>query len=320
MSGSPFTASIVAKSVGTSTPLRGWAGVVVMLMRCSFSWVDAGRSGVRSVGRPQPATLTAPRATGFGTGAASPRTQRPVTAPRAVIGRMPEQPALGGAQGSVARWSDGRGSRAGPALDAREGRTARRRRTPRRRRRRRRRPAAAAHRRGGHRQDPASCRRSSDLATAQGFVALERGGLPPGRRALRGPAAGPRATRCRARTTPGSPASGGALVDGPRAPCRRRRPDSGDAHRQRRLLVLDAVARLAGLADDGPVLLALEDLHWCDELSLDVDHPPGPPAPSRPMLVVGTLRTDELHPTRPCAPGARGCCCSGWPRRCRWPG
>ena len=74
---------------------------------------------------------------------------------------------------------------------------------------------------------------------------------------------------------------------------------SGDAHRQRRLLVLDAVARLAALADDGPVLLALEDLHWCDELSLDVITHLARRLRSRPMLVVGTLRTDELHPDLP---------------------
>ena len=74
--------------------------------------------------------------------------------------------------------------------------------------------------------------------------------------------------------------------DVPVRPCRRRRPragpggrprrvadavaDSGDAHRRRRLLVLDAAERLASLTDDGPALLALEDLHWCDELSLEI--------------------------------------------------
>jgi len=68
---------------------------------------------------------------------------------------------------------------------------------------------------------------------------------------------------------------------------------SGDAHRQRRLLVLDAVDRLARLADEGPVLLALEDLHWCDELSLDVVTHLARRIRARPLLVVGTLRTDE---------------------------
>src|SRR5687768_6089248 len=48
------------------------------------------------------------------------------------------------------------------------------------------------------------------------------------------------------------------------------RPPSGDAHRRRRLMVLDAVERLASLPEEGPSLLALEDLHWCDELSLEI--------------------------------------------------
>lgn len=70
---------------------------------------------------------------------------------------------------------------------------------------------------------------------------------------------------------------------------------SGDAHRQRRLLVLDAVERLAALADGGPALLALEDLHWCDELSLEVVAQLARQLPARPLLVVATLRTEELH-------------------------
>jgi tetratricopeptide (TPR) repeat protein len=71
--------------------------------------------------------------------------------------------------------------------------------------------------------------------------------------------------------------------------------DSGDAHRRRRLLVLDAAEALATLSDGGPVLLALEDLHWCDELSLEIVTHVCRQLPSLPMLVVGTLRTDEVH-------------------------
>ncbi|WP_432476730.1 ATP-binding protein [Nocardioides sp. GXQ0305] len=74
---------------------------------------------------------------------------------------------------------------------------------------------------------------------------------------------------------------------------------SGDAHRRRRLLVLDAVDRLTRLTDEGPVLLALEDLHWCDELSLDVITHLARRVRSRPLLVVGTVRTDELLPDLP---------------------
>jgi DNA-binding CsgD family transcriptional regulator len=77
------------------------------------------------------------------------------------------------------------------------------------------------------------------------------------------------------------------------------RPDAGDAHRRRRLLVLDAADRLAALADGGPALLALEDLHWCDELSLEIVAHVARRLPSLPLLVVGTLRTDELHRNAP---------------------
>ena len=74
---------------------------------------------------------------------------------------------------------------------------------------------------------------------------------------------------------------------------------AGDAHRRRRLLVLGSVERLASLAEDGPALLALEDLHWCDELSLEVIAHLARRLPSLPLLVVGTLRTDELHDNAP---------------------
>ncbi|HEX8630458.1 MAG TPA: AAA family ATPase [Catenuloplanes sp.] len=76
-------------------------------------------------------------------------------------------------------------------------------------------------------------------------------------------------------------------------------PDAGDAHRRRRLFVLDAADRLAALTDDGPAVLALEDLHWCDELSLEIISQVARRLPSLPLLVVGTLRTDELHRNAP---------------------
>ncbi|MET1060160.1 MAG: ATP-binding protein [Nocardioides sp.] len=74
---------------------------------------------------------------------------------------------------------------------------------------------------------------------------------------------------------------------------------SGDAHRRRRLVVLDAVERLASLAEQGPALLALEDLHWCDELSLEIVGQLARRLPSLSLCVVGTLRTDELHQEAP---------------------
>ena len=47
------------------------------------------------------------------------------------------------------------------------------------------------------------------------------------------------------------------------------------------------------------VLIVLEDLHWADELSLDVlGHLAGRLA-ARPMLVAGAYRSDELYPALP---------------------
>jgi DNA-binding CsgD family transcriptional regulator len=114
--------------------------------------------------------------------------------------------------------------------------------------------------------------------------------------------------------------SGGLLLDLGHAMARSSRPDvadrgtalltdlldvtepaapSGDAHRRRRLVVLDAVDRLASLAEQGPALLALEDLHWCDELSLEIVGQLARRLPSLALCVVGTLRTDELHQDAP---------------------
>ena len=75
--------------------------------------------------------------------------------------------------------------------------------------------------------------------------------------------------------------------------------DAGDAHHRRRLLVQD-LADLLVTADPGTALLiVLEDLHWADELSLDVlGHLAGRLA-TRPMLVAGAYRSDELYPALP---------------------
>lgn len=73
----------------------------------------------------------------------------------------------------------------------------------------------------------------------------------------------------------------------------------GDAHRRRRLLVLDLVDLLAGVADDGPVAILLEDLHWADDLSLEVVAQLARRLPELAVLVVGTYRSDELYPRTP---------------------
>jgi DNA-binding CsgD family transcriptional regulator len=75
--------------------------------------------------------------------------------------------------------------------------------------------------------------------------------------------------------------------------------DDGDAHHRRRLLVQDLTDLLVTADPGTPVLIILEDLHWADELSLDVlGHLAGRIA-NRPMLIAGAYRSDELYPSLP---------------------
>lgn len=75
--------------------------------------------------------------------------------------------------------------------------------------------------------------------------------------------------------------------------------DAGDAHHRRRLLVHDLADLLVTVEPGSPVLMVLEDLHWADELSLDVlGHLAGRLA-TRPMLVAAAYRSDELYPRLP---------------------
>jgi DNA-binding CsgD family transcriptional regulator/tetratricopeptide (TPR) repeat protein len=71
-----------------------------------------------------------------------------------------------------------------------------------------------------------------------------------------------------------------------------------DPDRRRRVLVLDAVDLLAG-AGGTPIMLALEDLHWADELSLEILASLARRLPEVPVLVVATFRSDELYPRTP---------------------
>src|SRR5436305_597575 len=74
---------------------------------------------------------------------------------------------------------------------------------------------------------------------------------------------------------------------------------AGDAHHQRRVLVQD-LADLLVTADPGtPVLIILEDLHWADELSLDVLGHLASRLATRPLLITGAYRSDELYPRLP---------------------
>jgi predicted ATPase/DNA-binding CsgD family transcriptional regulator len=75
--------------------------------------------------------------------------------------------------------------------------------------------------------------------------------------------------------------------------------DAGDAHHRRRLLVQD-LADLLVTAEPGiPVLIILEDLHWADELSLDVLGHLAGRITNRPVLIAGAYRSDELYPSLP---------------------
>jgi DNA-binding CsgD family transcriptional regulator len=83
------------------------------------------------------------------------------------------------------------------------------------------------------------------------------------------------------------------------ATTRGRRATVGDAHQRRRLRTLDAAEVMAGLAAAAPVVLVLEDLHWADDLSLEIVETLARRLGSVPMLVVGTYRSDELYPRVP---------------------
>ncbi|BCJ42061.1 hypothetical protein GCM10010168_65630 [Actinoplanes ianthinogenes] len=79
---------------------------------------------------------------------------------------------------------------------------------------------------------------------------------------------------------------------------RLREEPAGDPDRHRRMLVTDLVELLDEIADR-PVLITLEDLHWADDLTLEVLARLAPRARSRPLLVIGTYRSDELYPRVP---------------------
>jgi hypothetical protein len=73
----------------------------------------------------------------------------------------------------------------------------------------------------------------------------------------------------------------------------------GDRHRQRRLLVQDLTDLVARLGGERPLLVVLEDLHWADQLSLEVAGHLAARLAGRAMLVAGAYRSDELYPRVP---------------------
>lgn len=74
---------------------------------------------------------------------------------------------------------------------------------------------------------------------------------------------------------------------------------AGDASRRYRMLVADLADLVISLLAEEPMLLRIEDLHWADELSLDVLERIAPLIQRTPALVVATYRSDEVRPGAP---------------------
>ena len=74
---------------------------------------------------------------------------------------------------------------------------------------------------------------------------------------------------------------------------------TGDPHHQRRLLVQDLADPIVAAPLGRPVLIILEDLHWADDLSLDVLGHLAARLAERPVLAAGAYRSDELYPRLP---------------------
>ena len=88
-------------------------------------------------------------------------------------------------------------------------------------------------------------------------------------------------------------AVGAALVDRLRTPAA---ADGGDRYRHQRLLVRDLTDTVLDLDAARPTALLLEDLHWADELSLEVVRHLAARVGDRPTVVVGSYRSHELVP------------------------
>ena len=74
---------------------------------------------------------------------------------------------------------------------------------------------------------------------------------------------------------------------------------TGDAHHRRRLLVQDLADPIVGIDAGQPLLIVLEDLHWADDLSLEVLGQLAARLADRPVLLAGAYRSDELYPRLP---------------------
>src|SRR5690348_2774412 len=74
---------------------------------------------------------------------------------------------------------------------------------------------------------------------------------------------------------------------------------AGDAHHRRRVLVQGVADLLVTAGASTQVLIIVEDLDWADELSLDVPGHLASRLATRPLLVTGAYRSDELYPRLP---------------------
>lgn len=74
---------------------------------------------------------------------------------------------------------------------------------------------------------------------------------------------------------------------------------SGNSSRSRRLLVADLAGIVSGWLEADRVLLFIEDLHWADELSLNVLERVAGSLQTSSSMVIATYRSDELYPHTP---------------------
>nr|WP_277814862.1 LuxR family transcriptional regulator [Galbitalea soli] len=72
--------------------------------------------------------------------------------------------------------------------------------------------------------------------------------------------------------------------------------ETGDPVRRRRLLVAELAEEVGALLASEATMLRVEDLHWADELSLDVLERVGSRVRELPAMLVATFRSDELYP------------------------
>jgi predicted ATPase len=69
-----------------------------------------------------------------------------------------------------------------------------------------------------------------------------------------------------------------------------------DPEQEKRRLFADLTRFFKELTDQQPVLLIIEDLHWCDDISLELLQSLARLCPTRPLLLLMTYRSDEIQP------------------------